>query len=163
MRVALAGGVLRPYGPAVPLTRKLKQMVDDLSVIDDPQERLALLVDRARKLPGLPADARIDAHRVTGCVSLVWLVGEVRDGRCFYRCEAESPIVRGLVAFLCEFYSGFTPAEILAVDPDPLEPLGITRNLSPTRRNGLAAARRTIREFAAKYNSPAPATKEHPV
>ena len=118
-------------------------------MVDDPQERLALLVDRARHLPEMPVAERIDAHRVRGCVSIVWLAGELRDGRCYFHCAAESPMVRALVAFLCEFFSGFTPREILASDPDPLEKLGIARNLSPTRRNGLIAARAAIREFAA--------------
>lgn len=132
----------------MPLTRKLQQVVEDLSVVDDTQERLALLVDRARKMPELTPSERTDAHRVTGCVSVVWLAGEMRGDRCFFRCAAESPLVRALVAFLCEFFSGFTAREILTADPDPLEALGIARNLSPTRRNGLAAARRAIRAFA---------------
>lgn len=142
--------MFRSYGPRVPLTRKLQQVVEDLSIIDDPQERLALLVDRARKLPPLPPADRTADNRVTGCVSVVWVAPELRDGRCYFRCDAESPMVRGLVAFLCEFFSDFTPAEILAADPDPVEALGLARNLSPTRRNGLNAARAAIRAFAAK-------------
>ena len=58
-------------------------------------------------------------------------------------------MVRALVVFLGDFFSGFTPAEILAQDPDPLDALGVARNLSPTRRNGLNAARAAIRAFAA--------------
>lgn len=137
----------------MPLTRKLQQVVEDLSIIDDPQERLSLLVDRARRQPPLGPELRTVAHRVAGCVSVVWLLCELHEGRCHFRCDAESPMVRGLVAFLCEFFSGFTPAEILAVDADPLEALDLTRNLSPTRRNGLNAARAAIRAFAAKQAS----------
>lgn len=121
-----------------------------MEVVDDPQERLSILVDRARHLPVLPPEERTDAHRVPGCVSIVWLVGEYRDGCCYFRCDAESPMVRGLVAFLCEFFSGVSPQAILAADPDPLEALGLARNLSPTRRNGLNSARAAIRAFAAK-------------
>jgi cysteine desulfuration protein SufE len=135
----------------VPLHRKLQQLVDDLSIIDDPQERLAFVVDRAKKIPPLPAGERTDAHRVPGCVSVVWLVPELRDGRCHFRSDAESPLVRGLVALVCEFFSGFTPAEIIAADLDPLDALGLARNLSPTRRNGLAAVRAAIRAFAQQH------------
>jgi cysteine desulfuration protein SufE len=134
----------------VPLTRKLQQLVDDLAVLDDPQERLALIVDRAKRLPPLPPEERIDAHRVRGCVSVVWLVGEQRDGLCYFRGDAESPVVRGLVALLCEFFSGFPPATIAAGAADPIEALGLAKNLSPTRRNGLEAARAAIRGFAEK-------------
>jgi cysteine desulfuration protein SufE len=105
-------------------------------------------VDRARRLPPLPADERTDARRVPGCVSQVWLVGELRDGHCHFRCDADGPLVKGLVAFLCAFYEGATPAEILAYDTDPLAALDLLKNLSPTRQNGLGAVRAGIRNFA---------------
>lgn len=121
--------------------------------MEDPQERLAFIIDRARSFPDLPSAQRTEAHRVPGCVSVVWLAGELREGRCYFRCAAESPMVRGLVAFVADFFSGFTPAEILATETDPLESLGIARNLSPTRRNGLTAARRAIRAFASEQQA----------
>jgi cysteine desulfuration protein SufE len=132
----------------VPLAHKLQQLIDDLAILDDPQERLAIVVDRAKKIPPLSPPDRVDGNRVRGCVSVVWLVGELREGRCYFRFDAESPVVRGLLALLCEFYSGTTPAQIIATDTDPLESLELLQNLSPTRRNGLAAARSAIRSFA---------------
>lgn len=135
------------------LAEKQRQLVDDLAIIDDPQERLGAVVDRARRLPPLPDTARTDAHRVRGCISTVWLLGEVNNGICTFRCDADSPLVRGLVALLCEFFSGATPAEIAASDADPLEALGLLRNLSPTRRNGLSSARATIRAFAETHQA----------
>lgn len=132
----------------MPLDEKLAQLAEDLAPFDDVQERLGYLVDRAKRVPPLAANERIDAHRVRGCVSVVWLVGEVRDGRCGFRFDADSPIVRGLLALLCEFYQGSPPAEIAACEVDPLEALGLLQSLSPTRRNGLTSARATIRTFA---------------
>ena len=130
------------------LEARLMQLLEELAPFDDPQERLAFIVDRAKHLPPLPAAERTDANRVRGCVSVVWLVGEVRDGRCKFRFEADSPVVRGLLALLCEFYSGCPAAEIAASTHDPLEAAAVTRHLSPTRRNGLASARARILELA---------------
>lgn len=130
------------------LSEKQQHLVDDYALIDDAQERLALVVDRAKRLPPLAESERTDAHRVRGCVSLVHLVGEIREGLCYFRCDADSPLVRGLVALLCDFYGGATPAAIVASDADPLEAIGLLKNLSPTRRHGLASARATIRAFA---------------
>jgi cysteine desulfuration protein SufE len=135
----------------VTLAEKLQHLIDDLAIIDDPQERMALIVDRAKKLPPLAEAERTDAHRVRGCISLVYLVGELHDGRCTFRCEADSPLVRGLVALLCSFYTGATPAEIVASDADPIAALGLQQNLSPTRLNGLTSARATIRAFAGAH------------
>jgi len=132
----------------VSLADKLQRVVAEYSPIDDLHERLAAVVDRARTLPPLAANERIDAHRVPGCVSIVWLVSESQGGRCHFRSDATSPLVRGLVAFLTSFYSGSTPAEILAPHEDPLAALGLERQLSPTRRNGLAAVRAAIHACA---------------
>ena len=118
-------------------------------MIDDPQERLATLVERAKRHAPLGPAERTEANRVHGCVSVVWLVGEIREGRCFFRGDADSPVVRGLLVFVAEFFSDVPVGDVAASDLDPLEALGLTRNLSPTRRNGLAAARRAIRAFAA--------------
>jgi cysteine desulfuration protein SufE len=124
-------------------------MIEDLAIIDDPQERLSLVVDRARKRPPLPEAERTEAHRVKGCISQAWLVGERRDGRCYFRCDADSPLVRGLLVLLCDLYSDAPPAEIVATEPALIEELGLARNLSPTRLNGLRSVRAAIRDFAA--------------
>ena len=118
-------------------------------MLEDPQERLAAVVNRARKRPPLAPAERTDAHRVRGCVSVVWLVGENVAGRCRFRSEAESPLVGALVGVYCDFFSDASPAEIAASDLDPLATLDLLRNLSPTRRNGLAATLKAIRTYAA--------------
>ena len=130
------------------LGQRQQQLVDDFAIIEDAQERLSAVIDRAKHLPPLPAADRTEDHRVSGCVSQVWVVGELRGGRCFFRCDADGPLVKGLVAFLCEYFSGAIPTEIAASDADPLEALGLMSNLSPTRHNGLAAVRARIRELA---------------
>lgn len=137
------------------LAAKQQQMLADLLLIEDAQERLASIVDRARSRLAVSRSEHIDPNRVPGCVSPVWLIGEWRDGRCFFRSDAESPMVRGLVALLCDLYSGATPADIRATEPAILEQLGLLRTLSPTRLNGLRSVRACIRDFAARHVSPA--------
>lgn len=135
------------------LTDKLQHVVDEFALIEDPQDRLGAVVDRAKRIPPLPSTQRTEANRVHGCVSVVWLVSELREGRCYFRSDAESQVVRGLVAFLCDFFTGATVAEIAASDVQPLDALDLMRNLSPTRRNGLTAARNAIALFARKSST----------
>lgn len=126
-------------------------MIANLLLIEDAQERLASIVDRARPRLAVSRAEHIDANRVRGCVSPVWLVSEFSAGRCHFRSDAESPMVRGLVALLCDLYSGATPEDIVATEPVLLEQLGLLRTLSPTRLNGLRSVRATIRDFAARH------------
>ncbi|MEO7414470.1 MAG: SufE family protein [Opitutaceae bacterium] len=140
-------------GIHVILAEKQQQLCDDLLSIEDLHERLGAVVDRGRRRPGLTAAERTDAARVRGCISAVWLVGELREGRCYFRSDADGPLVRGLVALLCDFFSGATPAEIVASDRDPLVALRLMENLSPTRRNGLTSARAAIVVFAEAHQA----------
>jgi len=133
------------------MTPAQRQLLDDFLIIENAQERLAAVVDRARRLPPLPTELRTEAHRVTGCISQVWLVAELRDGRGHFRCDADGPLVKGLVAFLAAYHEGATPAEIMADETDPLAELDLLQTLSPTRQNGLAAVRTTIRDFAERH------------
>ena len=130
------------------LAEKQRQLIEDYSIIPDPQERLTAVVDQARRRPPLPDSERTEANRVKGCVSQAWVVGEVRGGHCFFRSDADSPLVRGLLALLCDFYSDASSTEVAATEPALLEELGLARNLSPTRLNGLRSVRAKIREFA---------------
>jgi cysteine desulfuration protein SufE len=130
------------------LAEKQQQLIDDYALIDDAQERLAAIVDGARKSPPLPDTARTEANRVKGCVSQAWIVAELREGRCQFRSDADSPLVRGLLKLVCDLYSGAWPAEVAATEPVLLEQLGLARNLSPTRLNGLRSVRAKIRDFA---------------
>ena len=130
------------------LAEKQRQWIEDYRLIDDDQERLAAIVDRARGRPPLAETERTDANRIRGCVSSAWLTAEVRAGLCHFRGDADSPLVRGLLVLLCDFYSEATPADVAATEPALLEELALSRNLSPTRLNGLRSVRARIREFA---------------
>lgn len=129
-------------------------LLDELLHLPDPQERLAAVVDRTRRKPRLTSDERIPATRVPGCSSSVWLVSELRAGRCYFRSDADSPVVRGLVGLLADFFSDAQPAEITAHRTNPLDLLDLSRTLTPTRRHGLAAVLAAIHQFALEQMPP---------
>lgn len=137
-----------------PLEAKLADLTATFADLADQQERMALAADWGRRLKPLSPAERVDAYRVRACISPVWLVGELVSGQCFFRAEAESPVVKGLLGLLCEFYSGVNPQEIAEAKENPLEALGLLRDLSPTRRNGLAGARAVIQAFARSHAEP---------
>ncbi|MDB6120656.1 MAG: sufE [Verrucomicrobiaceae bacterium] len=132
------------------VSEKQSELVSDLRIIEDVQERLSAVVSRAARR-SLPAELRVDANRVAGCVSAVWLVPTVNDQHCHFAYDADSPMVKGLVGLLCEVYEGGTPADVAATEPTLWEPLGFHKLLSPTRVNGLAAVRARMEAFARSH------------
>lgn len=132
------------------LAEKQNQLTAQLAALKNGQDRLALLVEKAKSRPSLAPELRADKNLIPGCLAKLWFVAESRDGKCFYDCDSDSLIVKAIAGLLCDFYSDQSPAEILAHDPGFLAPLGITQHLTPNRRNALAKVWERIREFAEK-------------
>ena len=125
-----------------------QQLTEQLLILPDAQERLSALVQRAGRLPALAETDLVESHLVRGCVSQVWVIPHFLAGNCHFRAAADSPLVAGLVVLLAQLCSGHTPAEVAEFEPRILADLGIWRNLSPTRQQGLTAVITTIRNFA---------------
>jgi cysteine desulfuration protein SufE len=132
------------------LAEKQRQLIEDLNLIPDVQERLSALTSYASRMRLDPAH-QTEANLVPGCLSRVWLHGELRDGLTRFDGEADSPMVKALAAVLCDLYSDATPAEVVEVEPELWQQCHFTKMLTPTRLNGRANVRRLIREQAAAW------------
>ncbi len=128
------------------VAEKERGIAERLALIEDPQERLAALMSRAKKWPR--PEQLDDSLLVHGCQSRVWLQSSLRGGVCHFAMECDAPMVKGLVALMCEIYDGGSAADVAATEPTLFETLGFTAMITPTRLNGLAAVRSRIREFA---------------
>jgi cysteine desulfuration protein SufE len=139
---------VRTFDPSMKLEDKKRELQAALRAIRDPQERLGWLVERARLRPLMPAELRVEANRVHGCLSRLWLVMEFHDGVCRFQSESDSLIVKSIAGVLCDLYSDQTPQEIVSITPEFLAELGINQHLTPNRRNALSSVWDRIREFA---------------
>ena len=130
------------------LEEKKATLVEEITLIPDPYERLGYIVDRGKKAKGLPEDLRIDSFKIEGCMSQLWVVPAFQDGLCSFKSESDSAIVKGIASLLCDFYSDARPEEIAKTDSEFLGEVGITQHLSPNRRNGLSRIVESIQRFA---------------
>ena len=129
--------------------------IDDLKAAfefaDDWEERYAILIDLAKKMPPLPEADKTPDHIVKGCMSQVWMVAAVGDDGVFHvRADSDALIVRGLIALLMLIVDGKTATEVAKLDIGAeLEALDLARHVSVNRRNGLASMVLKIRQLAA--------------
>lgn len=119
-----------------------------LRLIEDPQERLAYVQERARKAPPLSEEFRTESHRVSGCVTRVWMRCTFAEGVCTYEVDSESSMVRGLALLVCEVYSGCRASDITGFCSTLLQLAGLDRVVTPTRLYGLSRVEELIRQFA---------------
>ena len=114
------------------------------------EQRARLLMQWGQRLPELSEADKTDANRVHGCESQMWLVGKQVDGHWQFAASSEARLIRGLVALLLVRVNGLATQELLQVDlPGWFEQLGLSRQLSPSRSNGLNAVLVRMRELAA--------------
>jgi len=130
----------------------IESLVQDFSFLDEWEDRYRYVIELGRGLPELPEAERVDANKVRGCASQVWMVSEVaRNGEPVlrFRGDSDAHIVRGLIAILFSLYSGRPAREIAATDPEPiLAAMGLREHLTSQRSNGLTSMVNRIRSDA---------------
>ena len=113
------------------------------------EQRARLLMQWGERLPPLADDEKVDANLVQGCESLVWLVGHLDQGHWQLAARSDARMIRGLVALLLARVNGLSADELQAVDlPDWFNQLGLSRQLSPSRSNGLNAVLQRMRTLS---------------
>ena len=115
------------------------------------EQRARLLMQWGERLEPLSETERLDEHRVHGCGSPVWLIAEQRDEHLHFRASSDARLLRGLLAVLLARVEGLPRAELASVDlVDWFNQLGLQRQLSPSRSNGLNAVLQRMRELAGR-------------
>ena len=113
------------------------------------EQRARLLMQWGERLEPLSEAERCEGNRVHGCESSVWLVVDRRGASLHCRAASDARLLRGLLAVLLLRVNGLTAAELAAVDvAEWFARLGLARQLSPSRSNGLNAVLQRIRELA---------------
>lgn len=113
------------------------------------EQRARLLLQWGERLAPLAEYERQEEHRVHGCESLVWLLGEQRDGHWRFRADSDARLIRGLLAVLLARVDGIETRELARLDlNDWFTCLGLSRQLSPSRSNGLNAVLQRMHELA---------------
>ena len=114
----------------------LDRMVERLGSTADPKRRYEYVLWLAKKLKPLPTEEQTEDIRVRGCVSQVFVRGELEDGVMHWRGDSDALITKGLLALLIQGLDGLTPEQVQAVDPAFIEATGLQASLTPSRANG---------------------------
>jgi len=113
------------------------------------EQRARLLMQWGDRLEPLADADKTEANRVHGCESLVWLVAEQVDGLWRFTASSDARLLRGLLALLLVRVQGLTSEELARLDlREWFTQLGLERQLSPSRSNGLHAVLQRMAELA---------------
>ncbi|MFZ3183278.1 MAG: SufE family protein [Pseudomonas sp.] len=127
------------------LPQAAEQALDAFSVASGWEARARLLMQWGERLEPLTAGQCCEQNLVSGCESQVWLLAEHHQQHWQFRAASEARLLRGLLAVLLARVNGLSGAELAKVDLlDWFTQLGLARQLSPSRSNGLQAVLRRM-------------------
>lgn len=123
-------------------------IAEEFGYFGDWSERYQYLIDLGRKLPPFPEHLKTEENRLLGCQSMVWIVADGNADSLEFHAISDSTIVSGLIYLALRVYSGRSAADILATPADYISGIGLSKHLSPTRSQGLAALLQFIQDTA---------------
>lgn len=121
---------------SAPLPPALEQIVQRFQRVSDPKQRYEQLLSLAKRLENFPESEKTPENKVSGCVSQVYIIAKLVDGKVKFQGDSDSQLVKGLVALLIRGLNDLSPAQILQVTPDFIQATGLNVSLTPSRANG---------------------------
>ncbi len=134
----------------------LEDLVEEFEFLGDWGEQCRYLIELGEQLPDLPESEKVEANRVVGCLSRVWLVPDSKTDRehVWFRAKSDGRLVDGLIVIVGLLFNGKSPKEILETDVRaPFKKLGLESHLAIQRRNGLQAMVERVRNLAKAIDS----------
>lgn len=133
----------------------LDDIRSNFALLDDWEDRYRYLIEIGKELPPLDSHAKVDANKVRGCASQVWLLTDIQPPSngggpvLHFKGDSDALIVRGLIAVLFAMYDGRNTDEIAKLDAEKeFASLGLKDHLTPQRSNGFASMVERIRSDA---------------
>lgn len=126
------------------------QMKQDFEILGSWSMRYQSLIEMGRDREPLDSRYKTEEYYVDGCVSALWIRGELRTGRLYFQIDSDGILPKGLAALLADLFSGALPEEILTWDGNPSQDLGFYQNLTPTRVQAFSKMITRFKECAVK-------------
>ena len=114
----------------------LDNLIERLQSTSDPKRRYEYILWLAKSLPTLTEALPLEATKVKGCISEVYVLGILQNGKIQWKGYSDALITKGLLAFLIKGLNDLTPFEVLSINEKFIEMTGLSKSLTPSRANG---------------------------
>ena len=117
-------------------SNSLDSLIERLQSTSDPKRRYEYILWLAKSLPILTEDLHLETTKVKGCISEVYVLGTLLNGKIQWKGYSDALITKGVLAFLIKGLNDLTPFEVLSIDKKFIEMTGLSKSLTPSRANG---------------------------
>jgi len=136
---------------ALPELDRYEEFVGALELIDDEDLRFEYIIDIGKKADAAGFDEawKTDANLMHGCMSKVWIVDRVEDGRHYFQGFSDAIIVKGLVTMMVQSFSGLTGDELEVLNEGHVRKLNLGA-LTTQRQVGMMAMLEHMKKLGRK-------------
>ncbi len=117
-------------------SNELNKIVLKLKSCSEARKKYEYLLYLAKRLPNLPMQSLTEEIQVKGCISKVYVLGELKDGKLFWQGYSDALITKGMLSLLIKGLSNLSPSEVVSIDPSFISATGLKNSLTPSRVNG---------------------------
>jgi len=132
------------------IKEKEAELLLDFEMLPEWNDKYNYIMDLGTELPLIPTANKNAETKVEGCQSASWLEVENREGRLFFKGDSEAILGKGVISMLLNLLNGHTAREIADYDFHLVYAIDLPNHLSPTRKMGLEAIMKRIKELANK-------------
>ncbi len=126
-----------------------KEIIQNFELLEDWEDKYLYLIELGELIEDFNPEKKKPEYLIEGCLSNVWITSAFDGEILNFKAEADSQIVKGLLALLLVLFSGKSPRTILETNENDLfSALDLQSHLSINRANGLKAIVSRVKEDA---------------
>tara|TARA_B100001287_G_C22616146_1_gene497684 strand:- start:149 stop:577 length:429 start_codon:yes stop_codon:yes gene_type:complete len=114
----------------------LYKLVEKLKSSNDPKRKYEYILWLGKKLDSPSEELLISENKVKGCVSEVFVKGNLVKGKIYWEGYSDALITKGLLSFLISGLNALSPKEIVELNQGFIDETGLNKSLTPSRSNG---------------------------
>ena len=128
-------------------------IIAEFEIFDDWLDKYNYLIELSGDLPVLEPKFKTNEYLINGCQSKVWLKADLEEGKIRFTADSDAIITKGIVTLLIRVLSDRKPKDIMEIDLYFIDRIGLRKNLSPTRSNGLLSMVKQMKLYALAYQT----------
>ena len=133
--------------------KKFEEYAEALKIINDEDMRFEYIIDIGKKSENnnFPEEEKVDSNLMHGCMSKVWIVGEIQNKQLYFRGFSDAIIVRGLVAMMTTSFSGLGNSDLQSLTIEKVKKLNLGA-LTTQRQVGMLAMLEFLQKLGQKLS-----------
>ncbi len=128
-----------------------KRVLEQLTSLNSPERIYQYLISLGQNSPPLSEKDKVEANRVHGCQSQLYLICEGTKEALFFQADSDALISKGIALLLLSIYNGASAEEIAKSSLSFFKQFNLHSILSPSRLNGLEGLEKRIKQTAINY------------